>query len=74
MELYLSDRINRHPRIQEVFQHLQSAITSEDPTTGQAIDYRLEEMNAMAQNLLPPGVPTRAVWRLLYRYIRLLRM
>ena len=46
----------------------QSVLTSEDLTTGQAPDFRLEESNAGAQHQLPPGIPSKEVWIRIYRH------
>ena len=46
----------------------QSLLTSDNLTTGQAPDFRLEESNAGAQHQLPPGIPSKDVWLRIYRH------
>lgn len=46
----------------------QSLVTSDNLTTGQAPDFRLEESNAGAQHQLPPGIPSNEVWLRIYRH------
>ena len=46
----------------------QSVLTSDNLTTGQAPDFRLEESNDVAQHQLPPGIPSKEVWLRIYRH------
>lgn len=60
-------RLNADTRISNIIFKTQSIITSEDQTTGQGPDFRLEESNARAQNLLPPGPVENQIWIRTYR-------
>lgn len=45
----------------------QSNLQKEDPTSGQSIDFRLEELNRSIQRLLSDGIPTAEQWEEVYQ-------
>ena len=65
-------RLNADTRISNIIFKTQSIITSEDQTTGRGPDFRLEESNARAQNLLPPGPVENQIWIRTYRHMDVL--
>lgn len=48
----------------------QCLLVTEDETTGQGVDFRIEESNAVGQNLIPAGtIPSINTWLRIYRNI-----
>jgi len=58
---------NADPVLLNVVMLAQSNLQKEDPTSGQSIDFRLEELNRSIQRLLSDGIPTAEQWEEVYQ-------